>query len=85
VALSWIIRHPLCIAIPAALTCEEVEKNAKASDLILSSSDIKRIEGATTNVSPLIYGFDHHIVRPISWIKEAIKHLFFDELPCDSC
>jgi len=75
VALSWIIsRHSLCIAIPAALTCEQVEDNAKASDLILSSEDIKRINDAVISLGFSTYVFDHYLIRPISWMKETIKH-----------
>jgi aryl-alcohol dehydrogenase-like predicted oxidoreductase len=77
IALSWIIMHPLCIAIPAALTYKEVKENAEASDLILSLCDLRRINDVSVSLSPLIYGFDHYIIRPISWIKEAIKSKFW--------
>jgi aryl-alcohol dehydrogenase-like predicted oxidoreductase len=77
VALSWIIRHPLCIAIPAALTCEEIEDNAKASDLMLSSKDIQKINHVAISLGFLTYTFDHHVIRPISWIKETIKYFLF--------
>jgi len=75
VALSWIIsRHSLCITIPAALTCEQVKDNAKAGDLILSSEDIKRINDAAISLGFSTYVFDHYVIRPISWMKETIKH-----------
>ena len=77
VALSWIVsRHSLCIAIPAALTCEQVEDNTKASDLILSSEDIGRIDKVAVSLGSSGYIFDHYVIRPISWTKETIKHFF---------
>jgi aryl-alcohol dehydrogenase-like predicted oxidoreductase len=79
VALSWIISHPSCVAIPAALTYEQVKDNAKAGDLILSAEDIKRINDATISLGFSIYVFDHYVIRPISWMKEAIKHFLFSE------
>lgn len=75
VALSWIVsRHSSCIAIPAALTCEQVEDNAKATDSILSSEDIGRIDKVAVSLGFLGYIFDHYVIRPISWTKETIKH-----------
>ena len=78
VALSWIIsRHSLCVAIPAALTYEQVEDNAKAGDLILSSEDIGRIDKVAVSLGSSGYVFDHYVIRPISWMKETIKHFLF--------
>lgn len=78
VALSWIIsRHSSCIATPAALTCEQIEDNVKAADLILSSGDIERINKVAVGVGSLHYIFDHYVIRPISWTKEAIKHFLY--------
>lgn len=77
VALSWIISHPLCVAIPATLTYEELKDNAKAGDLILSFEDIKRINEVAVSLDLCTYMFDHYVIRPISWMKEAIKHFLF--------
>lgn len=77
VALSWIIRHSSCIAIPAALTFEQVEDNAEASNLILSSKDIGRIDEVAPSLTISNYIFDNYVIRPISWTKETIKDLLF--------
>jgi len=73
IALSWIISRPLHMAIPAALSTREIEENAKAGDLILSSEEIEKINKMAVSLSPLEYSFDNYIIRPISWIKEALK------------
>jgi len=76
VALSWITRIHGCIAIPAALTVKQVEEDVKATDIILSSMDIERIDKAAPSISHLTYIFDHYVIRPISWTKEAARHMF---------
>lgn len=80
VALSWIISHPSCIAIPAALTYQQVKDNAKAGDLILSSEHINRINNVAPSLGSLIYMFDHFVIRPISWMKEATKTFFLKKI-----
>jgi len=75
IALSWIVSRPLHIAIPAALSIKEVKENAKAGDVILSKSEIGRINEVAIGLNDLIYIFDRCIIRPISWTKEALKHI----------
>ena len=75
IALSWITSRPLHIAIPAALSIKEVEENAKAGDIILSSSEIEQINKVAINLNNLTYTYDHYIIRPIAWTKEALKHI----------
>jgi aryl-alcohol dehydrogenase-like predicted oxidoreductase len=80
IALSWIVSRPLHIAIPAALSVKEVEENAKAGDIILSWNEIERISKVATILDEITYVFDHHIIRPISWIKEALKYIMLRTL-----
>ena len=75
IALSWIISRPLHIAIPAALSTKEIEENAKAGDIILSRNEIEQINKVAIALNDSTYAFDHYIIRPISWIKEALKHI----------
>lgn len=76
IALAWIIKNPGFIAIPAAITLKQVKENALASDLTLSPKDIQRINENLVDLGIPTYLFDHYVIRPISWTKEAIKHLF---------
>lgn len=76
IALSWILRLPTCVAIPAALTCEQVEENVQASNLRLSSKHIEMINDATVSLGRMTYIFDNHIIRPISWTKETLKRIW---------
>ncbi len=43
VALAWVIAHPNTIAIPGARTLEQLEQNAAAADLDLSSDEVDRL------------------------------------------
>ena len=74
VSLSWIIKHTSCLAIPNALTLKEVEDNAKAGNLELSPEELKAINKVAISLGFSTYIFDHFIIRPTSWIKEAVKH-----------
>jgi aryl-alcohol dehydrogenase-like predicted oxidoreductase len=73
IALSWITSRPLHIAIPASLSVKEVKENAKAGELLLSTEELEKINNAAINQNIIEYSFDHHIIRPISWIKEMLK------------
>lgn len=73
VALGWIISHPACVAIPAALNAPEAAEDAAAGTLSLSKDEINRINEASPWLSSPTYAFDHYIIRPISWTKEALK------------
>jgi diketogulonate reductase-like aldo/keto reductase len=46
VALRFLLRNPSLLAIPKASTTEHVVDNAKAGDLVLSSTEVARIEEA---------------------------------------
>jgi len=78
VALSWIVSHPLHIAIPSALSVKEIEENAKAGDIMLSRNEIEQINKVAIALDDLTYIFDHYIIRPISWTKEALKHIMLE-------
>jgi aryl-alcohol dehydrogenase-like predicted oxidoreductase len=73
IALSFIIKDPLCVAIPTALNEKEVIQNARVSELALSDKEYSRIKEAAVTVSLPTYFFDHSITRPISWTKETIR------------
>ena len=47
VALAWLLRNPEVIAIPGARTVTQLEANAAASDLDLSTEELERLERAT--------------------------------------
>jgi len=73
IALSWIVSRPLHMAIPAALSIKEIKENAKAGDIILLKNEIEEINKVAIALNDLTYAFDHYIIRPISWTKEALK------------
>jgi diketogulonate reductase-like aldo/keto reductase len=75
IALSWITSRPLHIAIPAALSIEEIEQNAVVGDIKLSWEEIEAISQVSIELDDFTYAFDHYIVRHISWIKEALKNI----------
>jgi aryl-alcohol dehydrogenase-like predicted oxidoreductase len=74
IALSWIVSRPLHIAVPAALSVKEVVEDAKAGEVVLSRDEIERINKVAIALDDLTYAFDHYVIRPISWTKEALKH-----------
>lgn len=76
VALGWIIKDPSLIAIPAALDEIEIRENADTPNLILSNDDIDKINRAAVSVSTPFFYFNHCVIRPISWTKGAIQHIF---------
>jgi len=45
VALAWVIAHPNTAAIPGARTLEQLEQNAAAADLDLTSDELARLTG----------------------------------------
>jgi aryl-alcohol dehydrogenase-like predicted oxidoreductase len=78
IAISWIVSRPLHIAIPAALSIKEIEENAKAGEIVLSKSEIEQINRVAMSLNYLTYAYDHYIIRPISWTKEALKHIMLE-------
>jgi len=79
IALSYIINEEPFITIPACLSEDEIRINAKAPDINLNSKDINSINSVSVQPALLSYLFDNLLMRPISWIKEAIRHSFIDE------
>ena len=55
VALAWVIRNPVVIAIPGAKNVEQVQSNVAADDFELSAQDVSRIEGAQKNFHPKLF------------------------------
>jgi len=55
VALNWIIRNPVVIAIPGAKSVEQVQSNVAAADFELSAQDVNRIEEAQKNFNPKLF------------------------------
>jgi len=45
VALAWVISHPNTAAIPGARTLEQLEQNAAAADLVLTSDELAWLTG----------------------------------------
>lgn len=76
ISLSYIIRDPVCIAIPAALNEQQVKENAESCRITLTKDDIIKIKKLAITVDPITYAFDHYVIRPISWTKEFLRHAF---------
>jgi len=55
VALNWIIRNPVVIAIPGAKNVEQIQSNVAAADFELSVQDLNRIEQAQKNFHPKLF------------------------------
>lgn len=55
VALNWVIRNPVVIAIPGAKNVDQVHSNVAAADLELSAQDVSRIEEAQKNFHPKLF------------------------------
>jgi aryl-alcohol dehydrogenase-like predicted oxidoreductase len=55
VALNWIIRNPVVIAIPGAKSIEQVQSNIAAADFELSAQDVSRIKEAQKNFHPKLF------------------------------
>lgn len=52
VALAWVISHPNVVAIPGASSVAQVESNAAAADIELSSSEIAELDDASARFQP---------------------------------
>ena len=55
VALAWVIRNPVVIAIPGAKNVEQVQSNVAAADFELSAQDVSRIGEAQKNFHPKLF------------------------------
>ena len=72
IALSFVIRDPTCIAIPAALNPEEVEKNAGAYRIILTQHEVAQIKRAVITLNPFTYYFKEYIDQVIGQEDERL-------------
>lgn len=52
VALNWVIRNPVVIAIPGAKSIQQVQSNTAAIDFELSSHDVERIKNELKEFHP---------------------------------
>jgi len=52
IALSYLIQDPEVIAIPGAKNIDQVQSNAKASEVVLSPNDLELIETALASFKP---------------------------------
>jgi len=50
VALAWLIAQPNVVAIPGARTLEQLEENARATDLVLTTDDVERLTAASAAI-----------------------------------
>jgi aryl-alcohol dehydrogenase-like predicted oxidoreductase len=50
VALAWLIAQPNVVAIPGARTLEQLEENARAADLELTTADVERLTAASAAI-----------------------------------
>jgi aryl-alcohol dehydrogenase-like predicted oxidoreductase len=53
VALAWLIRKPNVVAIPGASSVEQLERNAKAADLVLGDDENERLTRAARAFEPI--------------------------------
>jgi aryl-alcohol dehydrogenase-like predicted oxidoreductase len=51
VALAWVLAHPNTVVIPGARTVEQLEENARASDLELSDDEVARLTRAAFSLA----------------------------------
>ena len=72
VALGRIITTPSCVAIPAALSYQEVQENAEATNLVLNGSDLLRIDDAAVSLDWFLEVI-LFIIRRISWTQAAMR------------
>lgn len=75
IALSFIIHDPAFIAIPAALSQEQVIENADSHKIVLTQEETSKIRESAPTIDIGAYLFDNYIIRPISWTKATVKHL----------
>jgi myo-inositol catabolism protein IolS len=72
VALSWVVCHQSCIAIPASLNPGEASANAQAAEINLSQNELRLISSAAPTQSLITHLLDHFAVRPMAWAKVAL-------------
>jgi aryl-alcohol dehydrogenase-like predicted oxidoreductase len=53
VALAWVIRSPNVVAIPGASTIAQLESNAAAADLMLSTGEVAALSAAAEAFTPI--------------------------------
>ena len=53
VALAWVVSHPNVVAIPGASSVEQLERNAAAADLGLSSEEIAALDEVAARFHPI--------------------------------
>ncbi len=75
IALAWLIAHPMCIPIPAALSVSDVREDAGSCDIKLSDEDVKQISLASVDLDRLTCAFDTYVIRPTAWVKELVRYL----------
>lgn len=54
VAIAWVIRNPIVIAIPGAKSIDQLESNVRSSDVTLTKDDIKRLNEVSAEFKPKI-------------------------------
>lgn len=75
VALAWLAGSGRIVAVPAALTVQQVEQNAASSEISLSAGELALLRRSFTGEQLFTYGFDHFLVRPLSWARAALTHM----------
>jgi len=53
IALAWLIRNPVVVAIPGASTVAQLESNAAAADIDLSEEEYRRLRSESERFSPV--------------------------------
>src|SRR5262249_41611793 len=53
IALAWLIRNPVVVAIPGASTVAQMESNAAAADIDLSDAEYQLLRDASDRFSPV--------------------------------
>jgi aryl-alcohol dehydrogenase-like predicted oxidoreductase len=53
IALAWLIRNPVVVAIPGASTVAQLESNAAAADIDLSEEEHRRLRSESERFSPV--------------------------------
>ena len=73
IALSFVISNPICIAIPAALSQEEVRENAEAYRIMLTKDELTQIMKTSVTLNPFTHFFKEYVVRKLGLIKRTIE------------
>jgi aryl-alcohol dehydrogenase-like predicted oxidoreductase len=53
IALAWVIRHPVVIAIPGASSVRQLESNAAAADIELADGEARALDDASAQFRPV--------------------------------